>query len=153
MTLPVNKLKQFGEYGLDPKGIVIHNTGVEWSAQRCFDWMAEETMTSQGAHYFVDDKEEIIVMPLDWKTWSTGKGNDYAFENCIAIEICDYDSNEKQEQAELNAVDLIKRLMNQYNLTTNELYYHIEFNEKVYCPHILLDKYKTKKEFIRRYFE
>ena len=147
--IPECKYSQYGEQGLVIKGIVIHNTNSPKSARDLFEWLSTDNTTSQGCHFLIDETETIEVMPLNWKTWSTGKGNDYAFNYCIAVEICDHGG----EDAEKRAVRKIKALMKKYSLTVNELYFHIEFNERTYCPHLILEKYRNKANFIRRYFK
>lgn len=146
--LDENKWVQYGADGLNVQGIVLHNTGnTDMSAQDLFNYLNNECVTSQCTHFFVDHENTIEVMPLSWKTWSTGKGNDWAFHHCIAIEICDNLNDELYKQGQDNAVVLIKRLMEEYNLTTNDIYFHNDFNNKFYCPHILLDRYGSAKRF------
>ena len=87
--LDKNKWSQFGKERLEPTCITIHNTGnYDMTARELFDYLNNECLTSQGCHFLVDDKEIIEVMPLNWKTYHTGKGEDYAFNKSIAIEIC-----------------------------------------------------------------
>lgn len=146
--IPANKRSQFGAEGLKVEGVVIHDTNSTMSARELYNWLCDECTTSQGCHFLIGDTETIEVMPLDWRVWSTGKGNDYAFNHCIAIEICDCDSSEARDKAEQKAKRKIKALMKKYNLVKSQLYFHIEFNERVYCPHILLDKYGSKKHYV-----
>ena len=148
-----SKWNQFGAEGLEVQGIVIHDTNSKLSARDLFNWLDDECTTSQGCHFLIDDKENIPVMPENWKTWSTGKGNDYAFNHCIAVEICDCSDPEARAIAEKRAIRKIKALMKKYNLDKNRLYFHYEFNERTYCPHLLLDKYGTKKNFVEENFK
>lgn len=145
-----NKMRQFGKEGLDVKGITIHNSGSFSSAREIFDWLNNECKTSQGCHYLVDSKEIIQVMPLNWSVYQTGKGEDFAFKNTISIEICEsHCPIEVYLKAQNNAVVLIKKLMNRYELTDDDIYFHIDFNSVTYCPHRILDLYKSKYQFIK----
>ena len=148
----VENKEQYGIPGLEIKGITIHNTGNENSAQKCYD-LLEHSMRNNATHFFVDEKETLQFMPLDWCVFHTGRAYDWACKHTIAIEICRSLSDEKTyKQAEENAVQLIKELMNKYNLTTENIYFHKDFLSTTYCPHRILDTYGNKKEFIRRYF-
>lgn len=152
--LDKKKWLQYGQDGLVPKCITIHNTSnYDMNAQQIFDFMNNDCVTTQGTHYLVDDKGIIEVLPLTWKTWHTGKANDYAFHNSIAIEICSNLDNEKYLLGQDKAIDLIKELMKEYNLTNDDIYFHNDFNHKAYCPSNILDLYKTKKNFLNKFFK
>lgn len=146
------KWLQYGEQGLTPKAICFHNTSNElMSAKELFDYLNGECKTSQGCHYLIDHNEVVEVMPLDWRVYHTGKGKDWAFKNCIAIEICSNLDNNLYIQGQNKAIALAKKLMKKYNLTTNDIYFHSEFAD-YYCPKNILDLYGSKKEFIRKEF-
>lgn len=148
----IQNKEQYGFQGLDVKGITIHNTGNESKAWELEEIM-ETTMMNNATHYFVDDTEVIQVMPLDWCVYHTGMAVDWACKHTIAIEICRSQSDiQTYLKAEQRAVNLIKELMTTYNLDTSKIYFHKDFNSRTYCPHRILDLYKTKKEFLRRYF-
>lgn len=147
------KYSQYGAYGLLPKAITIHNTNnYDWSAQDLFNYINSECKTSQGVHLIADHNGIIEVMPLDWKVWHTGKGNDWAFNNSIAIEICSNLDNELYLKGQQIAIDKIKELMKTYNLTNEDLYFHNDFNQTTYCPANILDLYKSKKVFLEKFF-
>ena len=147
----IANLEQFGEYGLKVKGICIHNTGNSWSAKDNFEYM-KSTKLNLGTHYFVDDEEIIQAMPLDWMVWHTGKGRDWGNKHCIAIEICKSQTADYLKCQE-KAVELIKDLINKFNLTVDDLYFHQDFNNQTYCPHRILDTYKSKKNFKKEVFK
>lgn len=148
----IDNKEQYGFEGLDIKGITIHNTGNSLSAQENYDLLST-LATSQGTHYFVDEKEILEFMPLDWCVYHTGMANDWACKHTIAIEICRSQSTaDLYLKAQDNAIKLIKKLMRKYKLKSNNIYFHNDFNKTTYCPHKILDLYKTRKEFIRRYF-
>lgn len=147
--LSENKWLQYGKEGLDVQGIVIHNTAnPEMSAQELFDYLNNECKLSTGTHYFVDHKGIIEVMPLTWKTYTTGKGEDWCFKHCIAIEICDNYNDDLYQKGQINANKLIKALLKKYKLTEYDIYFHHDFNERFYCPHVLLDKYGNVKSYV-----
>lgn len=142
--------EQFGELGIDVKGICIHNTGNVLSARKNYEYM-EKTKLNLGTHYFVDDKEIIQAMPTNWKVWHTGKGRDWGNLHCIAIEICKSQTKDYLKAQE-RAIDLIEELMNEFNLTESDIYFHQDFNQQKYCPHKILDLYGNKKNFIKEVF-
>ena len=148
-----SKREQYGEYGLAPNCITIHNTGnYDDNAIEIFNYLNDECKTSQGCHFLIDDENIVEVMPLDWKTYHTGKGKDYAFNNSIAIEICSNIDNELYLKGQGKAIDLIKELMKKFNIPKSEIYFHQDFNQITYCPCNILDLYKTKKNFLEKFF-
>lgn len=148
------RLKQYGEPGLIPKAITIHNTNnYTQSARELHDFMNSENETSQGCHFFVDYKEVVQTMPLDWKTWHTGKGNDWAFNNSIAIEICSNANRERYLKGEKRAMKLCRELMKQFGIKKEDIYYHNDFNPRAYCPVNIMSRFKTKADFINKYLK
>lgn len=146
--IPESKWKQFGLPNAEIKGIVIHNTNNQgWSAERLERWLSKECRTSQGCHFLVDHKEIRQVMPLNWSVWNTGRGYDFGNLHCISIEICSNPNNTLYLTGQSKAIDLIDRLMHEFNLTSKDLYFHRDFNPQVNCPAQILKRY-TKKEFI-----
>lgn len=146
--LPENKWIQYGLPNMEVKGIVIHNTNNQsWSAERLEQYM-NETDFNAGTHYFVDHNEIRQVMPLDWSVWNTGMGMDFGNLHCISIEIVSNPSEKLYEQGERKAIDLIKKLMEEYHLTINDIYFHRDFNHSVNCPAQILKKYGTKQNFL-----
>lgn len=147
--LDEKKWLQYGQNGLNIEGIVLHNTNnYDMNAQEVFDYLNGECRTSQGTHFLVDNNGIIEVMPLTWKTWSSGKGNDWCFEHCIAIEIVSNRNEQQYEEGQNKAIALIKELMATYNLNSSQIYGHIDFNNKFYCPATILDKYGSVQRFV-----
>lgn len=147
-----NKYLQYGfKRDSDIKGIVIHNTGSDLSARQVFNYLNSKCKTSQGCHYLIDDKEIIEVMPLDYCVYQTGKGIDWACKYTIAIEICSNVDDKKYLKGQDRAINLIKDLMEKYNFTINDLYFHKDF-ANVYCPSDILRIYGSKQNFIRKEF-
>lgn len=146
--------EKFNQYGfprnpIDIKGITIHETGnYEMNAQQLFDYFNDVDKSTQGAHYVVDDTQVIQLMPNDWAIYHTGKGKDYGCKYTIAIEICSNINDEKYKEAQDNAVQLIKQLMQQYNITSDDIFLHNDFNPVVHCPNAILNKYGSAKRFV-----
>ena len=151
--LDKNKWSQYGKDGLEPICITIHNTGnYDMTARELFDYLNNECLTSQGCHFLVDDKEIIEVMPLNWKTYHTGKGEDYAFNNSIAIEICSNLDDELYLKGQDKTIRLIKNYMDKFDIPKDEIYFNIDFNPTTYCTCNILDLYKTKENFLNKFF-
>ncbi len=146
--LPEIKWEQYSmprEYPID--GITIHNTNTDLTVDECYQYLLDST-SSNGTHYLVDYEKIIECIPLDRAVFHTGKGYDYGNLQTIAIEIVSNINNEKYKQGQDRAVQLIKELMEEYNLTEHNLYFHNDF-ENVYCPSDILTLYGDKKTFIR----
>lgn len=146
---------KWSQYGFlrdisDVKGITIHNTNnYEMSARDLFNYL-NSSSESNGCHYLIDDQEIIEVMPHNYAVYHTGKGLDYGNQYTIAIEICSHLDNEKYLEGQAKAVELIEELMEEYDLTRNEIYFHKDFCSSVYCPATILQMYKTKENFLNQ---
>ena len=136
----------------DIKCIVIHNTGSDLSARQIFDYLENKSQDSRGCHFIVDDVETLEVMPLDYSVWHTGVAYDYGNLYGIAIEICSNQDNEKYLKGQDKAIELIKKLMEEHNLTKKDIYFHNDFLQDYNCPSTILQIYKTKKNFIDKFF-
>lgn len=150
--LDKEKWVQYGQPRTESiKGITIHNTGNTMSAKEHEDLMATSTQHF-ATHYFVDENEVRQVMPLDWCVWHTGKGLDMGNTRTIAIEICrSMCDDDTYFKAQERAIKLIKELFEKYSLTKNDVYFHSNF-DTFYCPHRILDVYKTRNKFIKEVF-
>lgn len=152
--LSSDKWEQFGQDGIEVEGVIIHNTGnYKMSANDLFCWLQNDCKTSQGTHFLVDRNNVIQVMPETWKVWTTGKGNDYAFNHLLSIEICSDLNEEKYMQGQQKAVELIKSLMKKYGFGVDKIKFHNDYNKNVYCPCNILEKYKNRENFIKEVFE
>ncbi|MBQ0113742.1 MAG: N-acetylmuramoyl-L-alanine amidase [Bacteroidales bacterium] len=150
--LPETQWRQFGyprpNGEADIEGIVIHNTGSLLTASELFNWLKDECKTSQGTTYIVDKDEIIQVVPDTFAVYSCGKGDDYSTKHLIAIEICDNINNEDYLLGQDRAIELIKSLMEKYNIPRSQIFFHLDFDNKTRCPHTILDLYGTKKNFL-----
>lgn len=148
------KENKFNQYGFprqegDIQGITLHEIGnINWSAQDYFNFLDNECKTSDGCHYICDSKEIIQVMPDNWAIYHTGKGKDWGTVYTIAIKICSSLNDDVYRKAQDNAVTLIKNLMNKYNFSDEMIFFHNDWDSKIYCPKTILDTYHTSRNFV-----
>lgn len=134
------------------KGITIHNTGNELSAQENYELLKQD-MTLNVCHYLVDENNVINVLSEKEEAHHTGRGYDFGNRFTLAIEICRSTcEDEIYLKAQNNAIKLIKKLMKKFKLSKEDLYFHLDFNVNTRCPHYILDKYGTKERFIDEFF-
>lgn len=131
---------------MEIKGITVHNTNNELSAKENIELMKQLNAVGNmvSVHYFVDAEEYIQASPLDQSTWHTGKGYDQGNMSTISIEICSKGSEDEYKRAEENALFLIRILMSKYNLRSDQIYFHRDFDISFYCPHRILDRYSLE---------
>lgn len=146
--LPESKWKQYGLPDAEIKGIVIHNTNSNKSAEELETWL-RTAKTSQSAHFIVDHKEARQLLPLTWSSFNTGMGMDFGNTSCISIEICSNPNTEKYLQGQNRAIKLIKELMEEFHLTLEDIYFHRDFQPNVNCPAQILHLYGTKQNFLQ----
>lgn len=121
---------------MTPKYITIHNTYNKASASNEVTYMKRNNNPT-SCHIFVDDKEAIEAIPLNRNAWhcgdgGRGKGN----RQSIGIEICystDYVTN-KHEKSFHNAVEVVKKLMKEFNIPIENVVQHNSWSGKD-CPH------------------
>lgn len=136
----------------DIKCIVVHNTSnYEMNAQELKNYLKTDNSTRM-CHYLVDDKEILEVVPLDEIAWNTGVAFDYGNLYGIAIEIVSKENVSEYLIGEQKAVDLIKELMERFNLTKEDIFFHRDFCRDINCPANILQIYGNKKNFIDKYF-
>lgn len=136
---------------MDIRGITIHNTNNNKSARENYEDLLAERRVNV-CHYLVDEEEAINTFSIDEQASHTGRGYDFGNRYTIAIEICRSTSDEALYlKAQDKAVELMKELMERFNLTTNNIYFHNDFNN-VKCPHRTLEIYGTKRGFIDECF-
>lgn len=145
---------KFNQYGYkrpisDVYGITIHNTNnYEMSARDVFNYLNNESKDNAGYHFVIDEKETIQIMPFDYAVYHTGKGDDFGNHYTIAIAICSNLNDELYLLGQDKAIEKIKDIMKEFNITKDRIYFHNDFNSATYCPATILDKYKTKENFI-----
>lgn len=132
---------------MSPKGITIHNTYNDASAENEIAYMLRNN-NKVSFHYAVDDKGAVQGIPLNRNAWHAGDGaNGKGNRQTIGIEICYSKSGgDKFDKALENAIELTAMLMKNHNITINNIYYHQNWSGK-YCPHRLLDEGITIEKF------
>ncbi len=119
------------------KYITIHDTG---NPDRGADAEAHFKLHDRAdrgasAHYFVDDKQILRIIRDEDKSWHCGDGKGkYGItnENSIGIEMCinsDGDFNKTYQ----NTLDLVKHLMDKYNISIDKVVRHYDASRKS-CP-------------------
>lgn len=143
------KWSQYGEDGLEIEGIVIHNTeSFDKTADDLFNYYDSECKDKNCTHYLVDKDKIVEVIPLNRKVYSSGKGKDYCYDHCIVITIISTINSRQYIEGQNRAIELIKDLMEEYDIPSTNIYGHIDFNKSVYCPSMILNSYGTVRNFI-----
>ncbi|MBR6513787.1 MAG: N-acetylmuramoyl-L-alanine amidase [Clostridia bacterium] len=126
-------------YSMTPKGICVHNTANDASAENEIAYMTgNNDYTSY--HYAIDDRQIIQAIPENRNGFhagdgATGEGN----RNYIGIEICYSKSGgERFIQAEKNTAVFIASKLKEYGWDISKVKKHQDFSGK-YCPHRTLD--------------
>ena len=147
--LSESKWKQYGLPNARLECIVIHNTNNQKSSAEDLEmWLENECKTSQGCHFLVDNKEVRQVMPLDWSVWNTGMGMDYGNLHGIAIEICSNPNTRLYLKGQDRAIELIRELMAEFNISESAIFFHNELQPNVNCPAQILKLYGNKANFL-----
>lgn len=126
-------------YSMTPKGICIHNTANDASAQNEANYMKGNNL-EVSFHIVVDDIEAIQCLPLNRNAWATGDGGyGEGNRNYIQVEICySRSGGDRFINAEKRAAKEVAALLKQYGWGINNVKKHQDFSGK-YCPHRTLD--------------
>ena len=121
-------------YAMIPKGICVHNTGNDASAENEIKYM-QSNYNEVSFHIAVDDIQAIQGLPLNRNAWASGDGgHGEGNRNYIQIEICYSKSGgDRFDKAEIRASKEIALLMQQYGFTINNIKRHYDFSRKN-CP-------------------
>lgn len=121
------------------KYIVIHYVGAVSSAYNNVCYFKNE-YRGASAHYFVDDNsiwQCVLDKDIAWHCGTKGKYyNNARNNNSIGIEMCCYKNNGKLEISDKtinNTIELVKELMNKYNISIENVVRHYDVTHKV-CP-------------------
>jgi N-acetylmuramoyl-L-alanine amidase CwlA len=120
---------------IHPTSITIHNTGnIGAPAKNNHNYM--KNCNKNGSriaswHFTVDDKEIYQAVPTNYKAWHAG--NATGNNSSIGIEICMFNDAERQKQAYLNAIELVKILMKHHGFNINQVKQHYNWTRKD-CP-------------------
>ncbi|HAR85444.1 peptidoglycan recognition protein family protein [Clostridium sulfidigenes] len=89
-----------------------------------------------SAHYFVDSSNIVQVVEEINSSWHCGDGNGkYGItnQNSIGIEMCGT-NDDISSSTESNTVELVKQLMNKYDIPSDRVVRHYDASRKV-CPY------------------
>lgn len=121
--------------GNNVKYLVIHDTGnVTDSDEGNANYFCTGSRNA-SAHYFVDSDSVTQVVKDSDCSWHCGDGNGkYGItnRNSIGIELCRV-NNKVEYQTKVNAVELIRSLMNKYNVSIDRVVRHYDASRKP-CP-------------------
>lgn len=137
--VPSSKYNVKCPYSMTPKGICVHNTANDASAENEISYMRSNNEYT-SYHYAIDNKEVIQAIPENRNAFhagdgATGEGN----RKYIGIEICYSKSGgERFIKAEKNAAVFIAQKLKEYGWDISHVRKHQDFSGK-YCPHRTLD--------------
>lgn len=120
---------------MTPTSITIHNTGnIGAPAKNNHNYM--KNCNKNGSriaswHFTVDDKEIYQAVPTNYKAYHAGNATGNA--TSIGIEICMFNNAERQKQAYLNAIELVKILMKAHGFGISQVKQHYNWTRKD-CP-------------------
>lgn len=136
--LPIQrKISPYNHSGVNNiQYIVIHYTGNRGdTAKNNADYFYGGDRQA-SAHYFVDDNSIWQVVEDSSGAWHVGDGGGrYGItnHNSIAIEQCCMANGEISATTENNCVELVKYLMNKYNVDIDHIVRHYDASRKI-CP-------------------
>ena len=120
---------------ITPTSITIHNTGnIGAPAKNNHNYMKNCNKSGDRIaswHFTVDDKEIYQAVPTNMKAWHAG--NATGNNSSIGIEICMFNDAERQKQAYLNAIELVKILMGHHGFKITQVKQHYDWTRKD-CP-------------------
>lgn len=114
--------------------IVVHYTGNKGpdTAKGNCQYFAGKVSPVASAHYFVDDKNIYLSVPVHYCAWHAG--NDTVSARSIGIEMCCTAGNYKvSDKTKQNAVHLIVALLRYFNLKEDAVKRHFDITGKL-CP-------------------
>jgi len=134
--------KQFINYNrsvrsMKPSFIVIHDTGDPGASAQNEQKYFSGGDKKASADFFVDSGNVIQIIDTDnYYSWHCGDGHGtYGITNAnsLGIEICIDNNGEPTEETVNNTLDLIKYLMNKYNIGIDNVVRHYDASRKT-CP-------------------
>lgn len=130
------------------KWIVVHETDNRSSsatAKNHSNFLLNDHSQVNSWHYTVDESMIVHHLPDHEVGWHAGdkKTEDGGNMNGIGIEMCVNQGSDYQKTLE-NTVNLIVKLLVEYNLTIDEVKLHQDFSGKT-CPHRLITEGKVDR--------
>ncbi|WP_195949542.1 N-acetylmuramoyl-L-alanine amidase [Clostridium saudiense] len=122
--------------GSSIKYLVLHYTGNKGDTANDNATYFGGGNRNASAHYFIDDNEIVQVVEESNSAWAVGDGaGEYGItnRNSISIEMCCNSDGEVSEKTEANALELVKSLMDKYNIATTNVVRHYDASRKI-CP-------------------
>ena len=120
---------------ITPTSITIHNTGnIGASAKNNHNYQKNCNKSGEriASWHFTCGWDEIYqAQSTNYKCYHAGCSTGNA--TSIGIEICMYNDKEKQRQAYLNAIELVKILMDYHGFSINQVKQHYNWTKKN-CP-------------------
>lgn len=142
LAITCNAANYGGRRGKKVKYIVIHYTANNGDTARGNGSYFQRTAgIGASAHWFVDETMAVQSVPEDFVAWHCG-GDSYAHPECrnansIGVELC---SRQDKDGAYYfapetfdNAVELVRELMEKYNVPPERVIRHYDVTRKV-CP-------------------
>ena len=127
-------------YSMTPKGITVHNTANDASAENEVSYMIRNN-NEVSFHAAVDEDSVVIGIPFNRNAWHAADGNGAGNRTTIGIEICwSLSGGAKFDAAEKNAAHYIATLMKEYGFTIKHIYRHKDWYPKKNCPHRTIEK-------------
>lgn len=131
------------------KYIVLHYTGNKGdTAKNNVDYFYGGDRNA-SAHYFVDDNSIWQSVEESNSAWAVGDGKgSYGItnQNSISIEMCCNSDCKVSEKTEANALELVKSLMDKYNISINNVVRHYDASRKI-CPNWSDDNWQRWSNF------
>lgn len=136
----INKYDIKCPYEIKPKGITIHNTANNASAENEIAYMRRNNK-EVSFHYAIDDIEIVQGILENRNAWHAGDSHGPGNMTTIAIEIC-YSTGDKDkfEKAQKNAAEFTAAKLKEYGWEIDKIYPHKHWSGK-HCPHRTLDDY------------
>ena len=138
--------------GHNPKGVVIHNTADDMSADARISMLKNHNLEAGFAHYYVDGGKVQQVMGEQYIAWHTA--NQTGNYEYIGIEVGNSTGNEDQFLAnEQLAFTLAKQILTKYGLPVdrNTVKLHKQFVATA-CPHRSTELHGVDPLVVQDYF-
>jgi len=135
----------------DIRGITIYEVnGIGKTIEDYENYYNNESKQNTCFHYIVDNKTITQLMPDEYMVNHTGKYNGAGDKFTIAIAICTSLSNAVFNESVNTAIGLINSLLETYSISKVNVFFHRDFNIRVYDPRRLLDEFETSRNFVYR---
>lgn len=128
---------------IKPQYIVIHetdNTKAGANADAHYTYWNTNDNAKSSAHFVVDDKKIIQLLPLDARAWHVGDNKGHSNitnDNAIGVEIC-VNSDGDYITARQNAIELVRHLLKVTGLSPDRVVRHYDSSGK-WCPRNMLN--------------